>query len=259
MKIHFLGTGTSQGVPVINCACDVCASADFRDQRLRTSVAIEVAGKVLVIDCGPDFRQQMLRLRPARLDALLITHNHKDHTAGLDDVRPFYFQQGHNIPLYATKSVVEQLKQEYAYAFAADKYPGAPGFNVNPISTDAFEAEGIQITPVEVLHGKQYILGFRIGNFAYITDASYIPATEMVKLKGAEVLVLNALQHKTHHSHFTLKQAIEAAHKIDARQTYFTHISHRLGKHSQINNTLPEGIQLAHDGLTIEVVERLSL
>ncbi len=251
MKITFLGTGTSQGVPVITCTCDVCQSLDFRDKRLRTSVHAEVDGTSLVIDTGPDFRQQMLREQIRRLDAVLFTHEHKDHTAGLDDVRAFNFSQGTDIPLYARGQVIRQLRQEFSYAFAEDKYPGVPQIAAHEISNEAFDVCGVSIQPIEVLHYKLPVYGFRIGDFTYITDASIIPDEAMEQIRGSRVLVLNALQKQDHISHFTLSEAVEIARRIDADTTYFTHISHRMGRHEVIEKELPENIHLAYDGLTL--------
>lgn len=251
MKITFLGTGTSQGVPVITCTCDVCRSLDFRDKRLRTSVHLQVGEVSLVIDTGPDFRQQMLREQVSHLDAVLFTHEHKDHTAGLDDVRAFNFRQGADIPLYARRQVIDQLRKEYSYAFAENKYPGVPRITTHEISGNEFDLQGVQITPLEVLHYKLPVYGFRVGDFTYITDASVIPPEAMEQIKGSRVLVLNALQKQDHISHFTLSEAISVAKEVGAETTYFTHLSHRMGRHADIERELPENILLAFDGLTL--------
>ena len=253
MKITFLGTGTSQGVPVIACDCEVCRSIDYRDKRLRSSIHIQTNGKSIVVDTGPDFRQQMLRERIKWLDAVVFTHEHKDHTAGMDDVRSFNFKQQMDMPIYARKNVIEQLKQEFSYIFAAKKYPGVPRIKTHEINGSAFNVEGVEFTPVEVMHYKLPVYGFRIGDFSYITDANYISDTEKKKLNGTKVLVLNALQKTEHISHFTLDEAVELAKEINAERTYFTHISHKLGRHNDINQELPPGIQLAYDGLKIEL------
>lgn len=253
MKVTFLGTGTSQGVPVIGCTCPVCTSLDFRDQRLRASVHLAVAGKSLVIDTGPDFRTQMLRARVDTLDAVLFTHEHRDHTAGLDDVRPYNFRQRRDLPLYGRRQVLDQLRREYAYAFAADRYPGVPQLEPHEISNVAFEAEGVAVTPVEVLHHRLPVFGFRVGNFSYVTDASAIVAAEKEKLRGSEVLVLDALQQTPHPSHFTLAQALALVEELRPGRAYFTHISHLMGLHRAVEATLPDGVALAYDGLVIEL------
>ncbi len=251
MKITFLGTGTSQGVPVIGCECEVCRSLDYRDKRLRVSVFIEVDGKNLVIDTGPDFRQQMLRERVSKLDAVLLTHSHKDHIAGLDDVRAFNFIQKQGMPIYGTNHTLEQIKREYYYAFEGDKYPGIPVLNLYEITDTEFSIDEIKITPLPVMHMKMPVLGFRVGDFSYITDANFIPEATYEKLKGTKVLVLNALQKDSHVSHFTLDEAVVQAKKIGAEQTYFTHMSHKIGLHQQVSKELPSEIALAHDGLSV--------
>lgn len=256
MKITFLGTGTSQGIPVIACRCYVCMSDDVHDKRLRVSVKVEVDGTTIVIDCGPDFRYQMLRSGTADLDAILFTHEHKDHVAGLDDIRPFNYLLGKNIDVFATLRVQEALRREFAYIFADSNYPGLPQLNLHTISADAdFTAAGIRVTPIQVMHHELPVLGFRIGNFTYITDAKYISEKSMVKIKSTEVLVLNALQRTNHISHFTLDEAIDFAKQTGAKQTYFTHMSHNLGLHADISKELPEGIQLAYDGLEVSLVD----
>jgi len=251
LKITFLGTGTSQGVPVIGCDCEVCQSLDFRNKRLRTSVHIQVEDQSIVIDTGPDFRQQMLRERTPRLDFVLFTHSHKDHTAGLDDVRAFNFKQNMDMPLYGTAQVLNQLKTEYYYAFLKKKYPGTPQLKLNEITEDVFNVNGIEITPLPVTHLHMPVLGFRIGDFSYITDANHIPEETLRRLNGSKVLVLNALQKETHISHFNLDEAVAMAKNIGANKTYFTHISHKLGLHKQVAEELPENIELAYDGLVI--------
>ncbi|MBI1767079.1 MAG: MBL fold metallo-hydrolase [Bacteroidetes bacterium] len=253
MKITFLGTGTSQGVPVIGCECEVCRSLDYRDKRLRVSVFLEVDGKNLVIDSGPDFRQQMLRERINKLDAVLLTHSHKDHIAGLDDVRAFNFLQREGMPIYGTAHTLEQIKREYYYAFEGERYPGIPVLNLHEIKETDFAINGIKIIPLPVLHFRMPVLGFRVNDFSYITDANFIPEETFEKLKGTKVLVLNALQKESHVSHFTLEEAIVQAKKIGADQTYFTHISHRMGLHQQVTKELPAGMALAHDGLIIDL------
>lgn len=253
MKITFLGTGTSQGVPVIGCQCEVCQSLDYRNKRLRSSVHIDVGGKSFVIDTGPDFRQQMLREGITQLNAVIFTHGHKDHTAGLDDVRAYNFLQQMDMPVYGTRSVLRQLKTEYAYAFATVKYPGIPQLKLFELNGGNFNIDGVDFTPLPVKHLHMPVLGFRIGNFSYITDAKEIPESTLEKIKGSEVLVLNALQREPHISHFNLEEAVQMANKINAPITYFTHISHKLGLHSDIEKELPASIQLAHDGLSISL------
>ena len=251
MTITFLGTGTSQGIPVIGCSCPVCRSLDFRDKRLRASVHIAVDDQSLVIDTGPDFRQQMLRENITSLDAILYTHEHKDHTAGLDDIRPFNFSQQKDMPVYGRQQVIDQLKIEYSYAFGESKYPGVPQILTNIISNEPFQVNGTNIEPVEVFHHKLPVFGFRIHNFTYITDASFISPEEKEKIKNSDVLVLNALQKEEHISHFTLDEALAIIEELQPRKAYLTHISHKLGLHETITKELPEGVELAYDGLKI--------
>lgn len=253
MKVTFLGTGTSQGVPVIGCNCPVCASLDYRDKRLRTSIHLEINGRSFVIDTGPDFRQQMLRERVSRLDAVIFTHSHKDHTAGLDDVRAFNFLQNMDMPIYGTIDVLEHLKVEFYYAFEQFKYPGIPQLKLHEISDAPFTINEVEFLPLPVKHMKLPVLGFRVGDFSYITDANFIPEETMERLKGSKVLVLNALQREKHLSHFNLEEALIMARKINADMTYFTHISHRLGRHNEIERELTNSIALAYDGLSITV------
>jgi len=253
LKVTFLGTGTSQGVPVIGCSCDVCRSLDYRDKRLRTSVHLEVDGSSIVIDAGPDFRQQILRENIQQLDFILFTHNHKDHTAGLDDVRAFNFKQEMDMPLYGTAPVLNQLKSEYFYAFLEKKYPGTPQLQLNEIDDSTFTVNGIEIIPLPVTHLHLPVFGFRIGGFSYITDANVIPDETFKKLKGTHTLVLNALQKEPHISHFNLEEAIAVAQRVGAAKTYFTHISHKLGLHQETSRLLPPKIELGYDGLFIQL------
>lgn len=254
MKITFLGTGTSTGVPVLTCKCEVCRSLDFRDKRLRVSVLIQHNDKNIVIDSGPDFRQQALRENLQSLEALVFTHEHKDHTGGLDDVRPFNYLSGiKNCPIYAHPRVLSQLKMEYFYAFTEKPYPGVPIITCNEIDAEPFEIAGLKFIPIQVLHHKLPVLGFRIGDFAYITDANYISEKELMKVYGCKVLVLNALQHEPHISHFNLNEAIALSQKIGAEKTYFTHISHKLGLHREVEKDLPANISLAYDGLSFSL------
>lgn len=251
MTVTFLGTGTSQGIPVIGCSCKVCRSLDFRDKRLRTSVHIAVNDLSLVIDTGPDFRQQMLREGIHSLDAILYTHEHKDHTAGLDDIRPFNFRQKRDMPIYGRQQVIDQIKTEFAYAFSEKKYPGVPQITTHIITSEPFQLNGLTIEPVEVFHYKLPVFGFRIHNFTYITDASYIGPEEKEKIKNSEVLVLNALQKEEHISHFTLEEALALIDELKPKKAYLTHISHRLGLHNEISKELPDHVELAYDGLKI--------
>lgn len=251
MQITFLGTGTSQGVPVIGCSCSVCSSMDFRDKRLRTSVHIQNGPDSIVIDTGPDFRQQMLRERIAKLSAVVFTHAHKDHTAGLDDVRSFNFLQSAEMPVYGSLDVLQQIRTEFSYAFGEKKYPGIPQLALKEIDESPFFVGKTSLTPLPVTHLKLPVLGFRIGDFAYITDANYIPDSTYDLLSGIKVLVLNALQREKHVSHFNLEEAVEVARKIGAQDTWFTHISHKMGTHQSTHRELGEGIKLAFDGLRL--------
>jgi len=254
LKVTFLGTGTSQGVPVIACDCAVCKSADKHDKRLRVSILIEVEGKTIVIDTGPDFRYQMLRAGVKNLDAILYTHEHKDHVAGLDDVRAFNYVQDSEIDIYAHNRVQEALKKEFHYVFSGNNYPGIPRLKLNTIKDgQPFQAAGIDIIPISVMHFQLPVLGFRIADFTYITDANMITAEEKSKIKGSEILVINALQKEKHISHFTLAEALDLAAEIGAKKTYLTHISHRMGKHDEVSEELPEGVFLAYDGLELEM------
>ncbi len=253
MIVTFLGTGTSQGIPVITCDCAVCQSVDYRDKRLRTSVFVEVDGVNFVIDTGPDFRQQMLRENVKQLDAVLFTHEHKDHVAGLDDVRSFNFYQKKDMPVYGSQQILIALKREFPYAFTEVKYPGVPQIELHELKNEAQLIEGIEILPIQVMHYKMPVFGYRIKDFVYITDANFISQEEKEKMKGAKVLVVNALQKEDHISHFTLAQAIELVEELKPEKAYFTHFSHRLGKHADVSLELPEGIELAYDGLKVEV------
>lgn len=253
MRVTFLGTGTSQGVPVINCNCSVCNSLDYRDKRLRSSIHIEIEGKSFIIDSGPDFRQQVLANQITTLDALIFTHQHKDHIAGMDDVRGFNFSQQKDMPVFASAQVIAQLKQEFAYVFAADKYPGVPRVVVHEIDNHAFKAEGVEFIPIEVMHYKLPVFGYRLGSFTYITDAKTIAEEEKDKIRGSEVLVLNALQHKQHISHLNLKESLQLIEELQPRQAFLTHISHNLGAYQDVNKLLPSHVSLAYDGLSIEI------
>jgi phosphoribosyl 1,2-cyclic phosphate phosphodiesterase len=251
LRVTFLGTGTSQGVPVIGCSCEVCQSLDYRDKRLRTSILVEINNQHFVVDTGPDFRQQMLREQVNRLDAVIFTHAHRDHTAGLDDVRAFNYMQQMDMPVHGTQPVLDQLKVEYAYAFTGAHYPGIPRLMLNLIESENFTINGVSIIPLPVLHFKLPILGFRFKNFSYITDANFIPEETMEKLKGTEVLVLNALQREPHVSHFNLEGALGMVEKIKPARAYFTHMSHKLGLHAEVMDELPSNVSLAYDGLQL--------
>lgn len=251
MRVTFLGTGTSQGVPVIGCDCPVCRSIDFRDKRLRSSILVEVDGQTLVIDTGPDFRQQMLRENVKRLDAVIFTHEHKDHTAGMDDIRSFNFRQKKDMPVYARQHVLEQLKREFAYVFAEHKYPGVPQVETHVIENKPFQVGGLELIPIEVMHYKLPVFGFRIGDFTYITDAKTIAPEEMDKIRGSKAVVINALQKDPHISHMTLDEALAFAEDIGAEHTYFTHLSHKMGTHREVSKTLPDHVSIAYDGLKI--------
>jgi phosphoribosyl 1,2-cyclic phosphate phosphodiesterase len=251
LKVTFLGTGTSQGVPVIACNCPVCSSLDFRDKRLRSSVFIETESVNLVIDTGPDFRQQMLREHIEKVDAILFTHAHRDHTAGLDDVRAYNFLHEIDMPVYGSVEVTHQLKNDFAYIFADKTYPGLPRIELKTINHQKFSIGRSTIIPLPVMHMKLPVMGFRIEHFSYITDANFIPDETLEKLKGTDVLVLNALQKEKHISHFNLNEAIAMVEKIKPTRAYFTHISHKLGLHRDIEKELPSNVFLAYDGLNV--------
>ncbi|MBO2012665.1 MBL fold metallo-hydrolase [Hymenobacter negativus] len=255
MTVTFLGTGTSSGVPMIGCTCAVCRSLDHRDKRLRVSVHLDVDGHSFVIDSGPDFRQQMLRAQVMHLDALLFTHEHKDHTAGLDDIRAYNFRQQTDMPVFAEPRVLDQLKQEFAYIFAEHKYPGVPRVVLHPIERDdtPFDVLGVSVQPLRALHHKLPVLGFRVGGFCYLTDANYLGPETRAQLRDADVIVLNALRREEHISHFTLAQAIEVLEEAAPKRAYLTHISHQLGLHREVEAELPPWIRLAYDGLQVAV------
>ena len=260
MKVTFLGTGTSQGVPVISCPCNVCHSTNTKDKRLRTSMMIEEDDFTLVIDSGPDFRQQLLREDVKKLDAILFTHSHKDHVAGLDDVRAFNFFQQKPMDVYATTWVQDAIRKEFYYAFDLENdYPWIPKVKFHTITLSPFEIGPLKIVPVEVLHHKLPVLGFRFGDFTYITDASFISEIELKKISGTKVLVLNALRKEKHIAHFNLEEAIALAEKIGAHKTFFTHMSHQMGLHDVVSAGLPHNISLAYDGLKVEVQEHLPI
>lgn len=254
LTITFLGTGTSQGIPVIGSSHPVCLSNDFKDKRLRVSVMIAWGNYQFVIDCGPDFRQQMLRENVSFINGVLLTHEHNDHVAGIDDIRPFNFRQG-ELAFYAEKRVFEALKQRFSYVFeTVNKYPGAPTIKEVEISKEhTFELGGKTIIPVEAMHANLPVLGFRIDDFAYMTDVKTIDDTEKLKLKGLKVLVINALREKHHESHLNIKEALELIKELQPKTTYFTHISHLMGFHEEVEAKLPKHVHLAYDTLKITV------
>ena len=252
LSLEFLGTGTSQGVPVIGCMCPVCTSSNPKDQRLRTSALIRTSIGIVAIDCGPDFRQQMLRAGVSKLDAVVLTHEHMDHVSGLDDLRALQFLQKKPTAIYCTERVETRLRQQFAYAFSEKPYPGAPQFILHRIEAGVpFDLVGERWMPFEVLHGSIPVMAFRIQNLVYVTDASEIPHESWPYLKGARHMVLNALRIEQHYSHFNLEQALNVARVAGAEQTWFTHISHHLGLHQAVDENLMPGINLAHDGLKL--------
>jgi phosphoribosyl 1,2-cyclic phosphate phosphodiesterase len=251
IKVTFLGSGTSQGVPLIACNCVVCRSQDQRDKRLRSSVLIETAATRVVIDSGPDFRQQLLREKIKKLDAVVFTHEHKDHIAGLDEVKAFNFLHRMRMPVFATPRVQQALKREFAYIFSEEKYPGIPEVDLYDIGDEVFNIGDVVLTPVNVMHYRLPVKGFRVNDFAYITDANFIAESEKQKLRGLKVLVLNALRKEQHISHFTLEEAIEMVQELKPEKAYLTHISHQLGLHEEISKNLPPNIELACDGLQL--------
>jgi len=253
VKLTFLGTGTSQGIPIIACKCPVCLSSDKRDKRLRTSVFIEVDGQSIVIDSGPDFRYQMLRADVEKLDAILFTHEHKDHTAGLDDVRAFNWVNKKAVDIYAEERVQASLKQEFAYVFAEFRYPGIPQLNLWTVENKAFDINGTQVIPIRAKHFRLPVYGYRIGDLAYITDANYISVEEKEKMQGLKILVLNALRKEKHLSHFTLSEALALIEELQPEVAYLTHFSHQLGFHEEISKELPENVFMAYDGLQIDI------
>lgn len=253
MKVTFLGTGTSQGVPVIACSCAVCQSNDSRDKRLRTSIHIQHGGSSFVIDSGPDFRQQMLRAKIKNLTALIFTHEHKDHVAGMDDIRAFNYVLQKKIDIYATLRVQEALVREFPYVFHDFKYPGVPEVNMITIDEHPFIIEGLEFIPIEVLHYKLPVNAYRFGDFTYITDANFISEKEKEKIKGSRILVINALRREKHVSHFNLQEALELIKELQPEKAYLTHISHQLGKHSDVEQELPPNVFLAYDGFEIEM------
>ena len=279
-KLTFLGTGTSQGVPMIGCGCDVCRSMDPRDKRLRASVLVEYDGLSILVDAGPDFRQQMLRAGVSHLDAILLTHNHKDHTGGLDDIRAFNYLEKKATEIYCEKYVEDSLRLEYSYAFAEKKYPGAPEWHVHNIDENPFmihaggpyevlvwehgkgyirsvagsddPVKSVEIIPIRGMHYKLPVLGFRFGNIAYCTDMNYIPEEEFEKLQGLDHFIINCVKYGKHVSHYSIEEAVEIAKKVGAKHSWLTHLSHQLPTYNELAGTLPSDIQPAYDGLVLE-------
>jgi len=251
LTITFLGTGTSSGVPMVACDCEVCSSEEPKDKRLRSSILVQSDSTTIVVDATPDFRQQMLQHQVKRIDAILLTHAHKDHVGGLDDTRGYQFFQQQPTSIYGTALALEGVRREVPYAFAEHKYPGVPVYELYEIDDHPFAIGDIEITPIRVMHYKMPVSGFRFGDFTYITDANFIAEEEKDKIRGSHTLVLNALRKEKHLSHFTLDEAVALAQELGVKQAYFTHISHQLGLHYQINEELPMGIELAYDGLQL--------
>jgi phosphoribosyl 1,2-cyclic phosphate phosphodiesterase len=253
LHIKFLGTGTSSGIPMIGCQCEVCVSKDPKDNRLRSSIMVSSPTTSLVVDTTPDFRYQMLRTNTRHVDAIVFTHPHKDHIAGLDDIRAFNFFSRKPMELFANSLTEEALRRDFYYAFAERKYPGVPEINLNLITTDPFNVGDIPVQPIEVWHMKMPVLGFRFGKFTYITEANKLDNDAKEKVRGSEVMVLNALRKEPHISHFSLSEAISLVKELGVPKAYFTHISHQLGLHEEISRELPEGIELAYDGLSLNI------
>lgn len=254
MKITFLGTGTSQGVPLIACDCDVCTSADSRDKRLRSSIMIESEQGTFVIDSGPDFRQQMLRENVKKLDAVIFTHEHKDHINGLDDIRAFNFINDKYIDIYGNQNVHNAIRREFAYIFENPDYPGVPKIHLHLIDhKNPFTIKDVHFIPIEVMHYKLPVLAYRVKDFTYITDAKFISEPEKEKIKGSKIIVLNALRRNDHISHYTFDEAVALLNELRPEQAYLTHISHQLGKHEEVAKELPDFIKLAYDGLKISI------
>ena len=253
MIITVLGSGTSQGVPVIGCTCPVCQSNDLRDKRLRTSILIQTDEVTVAVDAGPDFRYQILREKVTKLDAVLITHEHKDHIGGLDDLRPFIFMNKRPMPLYVADTALPEIKREYSYAFEEHPYPGAPTYEIHRLDETPFDLADLHIIPIKLKHFTLTSYAFRIGRFAYVTDLSEISDEIITKLQGVEYLIIEALGNKKHYSHLSLQESIDAAQRIGAKKTWFTHCSHSMGLAAEVNPKLPEGMMLAYDGLKIEI------
>lgn len=253
LTITFLGTGTSSGVPMIACECHVCISPDKKDKRFRSSIMVQSPATTIVVDSTPDFRCQMLREKVKTLDAVLFTHPHKDHIAGLDDVRAFNYFQEQAMDVYANSMTVDALMREFAYAFADKKYPGLPNINLNTIDLEPFSIRDIPITPIQVWHLRMPVYAYRFGDFTYITDANRIDEREKEKIRGSKIIVINALRKEPHVSHYTLSEAVTLVQELEIPEAWFTHISHQLGRHEEVEKLLPEGMRLAYDGLRLTV------
>ncbi|NQW78259.1 MAG: MBL fold metallo-hydrolase [Chitinophagaceae bacterium] len=253
LDITILGSGTSTGVPLIGCNCEVCTSTNTKNKRLRTSIKISSPTTTVVIDTTPDFRYQMLRTHTTKIDAVVFTHPHRDHYAGLDDIRPFNYFSQKSMAIYANEITQVAIKRDFYYAFENDKEDGLPEMILHTINKDAFTIGNIPFIPIHVMHRDMPVLGFRIGDFTYITDANFIPETEMEKIKGSKVFILNALRKQTHPTHYNLEQALEVAAALDIPQVYFTHFSHQIGLHDEVEASLPKGIQLAYDGMQFSI------
>ncbi len=253
IQITFLGTGTSSGVPMIGCDCEVCTSSNKQDNRLRSSIMVETATTTIVVDTTPDFRYQMLRLGVKKIDAIIFTHPHKDHIAGLDDVRAFNYINRKPMEVYCNYLTEEALRRDFYYAFSDTRYPGVPEINLNTITDQPFMVNELLVEPVLVWHMKMPVLGFRFGAFTYITDANYIEPAEKEKIKGSKIMVVNALRKEKHISHYNLDEAVALVQELEVPKAYFTHISHQLGVHNEIESELPAGIHLAYDGLTLQL------
>ena len=256
LTFTFLGTGTSQGIPMIACDCYICTSSDPRDKRLRTSGLLRSDEGCVVFDTGPDFREQMLREKVKGLDAVVFTHQHKDHTAGLDDVRAFNYFQHRDMPVFGTPAVHDHLRREFYYIFEAKDYPGIPKLDLQEIDPERpFEIKDLRLTPIPMLHGKLPVLGYRCGDFAYLTDVNHIPDSSYDLLEGVKCVVISALRHQTHYSHFTLEEALEALERMQPEQAYLTHISHQLGAHAEVEKLLPPHVKVGYDGLTLDLTQ----
>lgn len=251
--IEFLGTGTSQGMPVVGCGCNVCRSTDPRDHRLRTSALLQVDGRRLLIDAGPDLRQQLLRAKVEHLDAVLLTHEHMDHISGMDDLRALNYRMRRPMDVHGSPQTLEAVRRVYEYAFAEQRYPGVPELELIPIVERSFMAGGVRLSTIHVMHYRMPVLGFRIGGMAYITDAKTMADDEVERIRGIDTLVLNALRIEPHPSHLNLQEAMALVERIGPRRAFFTHISHLLGKHEEVARQLPAGVALAHDGLRLTV------
>ena len=251
IKVIFLGTGTSQGVPMLGCSCLVCNSTNFKDKRLRSSILISISNFNILIDIGPDFRYQMLRTNCCYIDAVLFTHKHRDHTAGIDDLRPIYYKQKKPIPLYAEEIVFDYIRSGFDYLFGLKDYPGKPKFKLNNIINEPFFISNIKVTPIRVMHHKLPVFGYRVGDLSYITDANYISEQEKEKIIGTKLLIVNSLQKDKHISHYNLKETLKLINELKPNKAYLTHIGHGMGLHQQVEQELPENVHLAYNNLQL--------